>query len=286
MQKIIISNTDGETITLSNQAPYFLEKLEGAGEVAVAVESQKAPHQDGSTYMDNTLENRYLTLEGTIVTRGDEKAVKEARGKMQRVLNPKAGEVVVRYQDKEITALAESTPVFPGGQGNKGLFYQKFLLHLVCHQPFWLDTVAKTQPMAAWLGGLVFPMEIDPSMSFEETGDVVLIHNNGDVATPVEMEFNGPALNPKIENMTTGEYLRISRELQEGDKLLINTAFGEKKVVLIHKTGGEENAFHWLDLESVFWSLKVGSNAVKYSADEGQEDATVLIKWQEMFVGV
>jgi hypothetical protein len=50
MDQIIITNKNGESITLGNESSYFLQILEGASEVPVVVESQKAPKQDGSTY--------------------------------------------------------------------------------------------------------------------------------------------------------------------------------------------------------------------------------------------
>jgi hypothetical protein len=107
MDKITITNNNGESITLGNQSPYFLQILEGASELPVTIESQKAPKQDGSTYFDNTLENRAITLEGMIVTKNNPSLVKEARRRMQRVLNPKLGEVTIAYQGKEIKGIVE-----------------------------------------------------------------------------------------------------------------------------------------------------------------------------------
>jgi len=279
MQKITLTNLDGETITLSNQAPYFLEKLEGAGEIAVAVESQKAPRQDGSTYIDNTLENRYLTLEGSIVTRGDGEAVKEARRKMQRVLNPKLGEVLVRYQDKEITALAESTPVFPGGQGSKGLYYQKFLLHLVCHQPFWLDPYYEGREMSYLMGGITFQLVL-PTV-FSRRGFQRLAVNTGHVATPVQIEFTGLALNPAVTNETTGEFIQVNQELGEEDLLTISTAFGEKYVRI-----NEANAFHYIDLDSTFWQLLPGDNLLSYTSNNDSIKTQVVVKWKNRYIGL
>ena len=70
MDSIVITNQNGESITLGNQAPYFLETIDGVGEVPVAIESQKAPKQDGSTYIDNMLDNRAISIEGTIIPKG------------------------------------------------------------------------------------------------------------------------------------------------------------------------------------------------------------------------
>lgn len=97
MEKVTITNKHGESITLGNAAPYYLEILDGVGEVSISIESQKSPYQDGSTYIDSVFENRAISIEGMIVTRNNPAIVKEARRKMQRVLNPRRCQVVVEF---------------------------------------------------------------------------------------------------------------------------------------------------------------------------------------------
>ncbi len=283
MDSIIITNQNGESITLGNQAPYFLETIDGVGEVPVTIESQKAPKQDGSTYLDNMLDNRAISIEGTIITKGSPDAVLAARRLMQRVLNPKLGEVTITYhqgnQVKEITGIAESTPIFPSGQGSKGLYYQKFLLHLICHQPFWLDTYYESREMSYLMGGIQFRLML-PTM-FSYRGFKRRAINGGDVTTPVEIEFKGPAVNPTVSNLTTGEFIKVNRELEEEDVLTVNTAFGHKYV----KINGQ-NAFHYIDLNSVFWQLVPGGNALSYTSNNDSIKTRVLVKWKNRYVGL
>ena len=283
MDSVIITNKNGESIKLGNQAPYFLESIDGVGEVPVALESQKAPKQDGSTFIDNTLDNRAVSIEGTIITKGDPGAVLKTRRLMQRVLNPKLGSVTVTYyqqsQVKEIIGIAETTPVFPGGSGSKGLYYQKFLLHLICHEPFWLDPYFESREMSYLMGGIQFRLML-PTM-FSYRGFKRRAINGGDVATPVEIEFKGPAVNPTVSNLTTGEFITVNRELQEDDVLTISTAFGQKYV----KINGQ-NAFHYIDLDSIFWQLRPGENILSYQSNNDSIKTKVLIKWKNRYVGL
>ena len=99
MEDITITNQNGEVFVWA-VGPFFW-KNRGLGEVEVGIESQKAPYQDGSTYIDNTLENRALSMEGTIIAKGNPDALPAARRKLQRVLNPKLGEVVIIYRQGE-----------------------------------------------------------------------------------------------------------------------------------------------------------------------------------------
>ncbi|HHV82752.1 MAG TPA: phage tail family protein [Tepidanaerobacter syntrophicus] len=283
MQEIIITNQNGESVTLGNQAPFFLEAIDGVGEVGIAIESQKAPKQDGSTYIDNTLGSRAITIEGMIITKGDPCKLQKARRLMQRVVNPKLGEVIITYrkgqQVKEIKAIAESTPVFPAAKGNQGLYYQKFLLYLLCHQPFWLDTFYETRKMSYLMGGIGFRLRLPTAFSYRGFKRMAL--NDGDVATPVEIEFTGPAINPTVSNLTTGEFITVNRKLEEEDILYISTAFGEKHV----KINGE-NAFHYIELDSTFWQLIPGENLLSYTSNKDSIKTKVLVKWKNRYVGL
>lgn len=64
----------------------------------------------------------------------------------------------------------------------------------------------------------------------------VNIVNDGHVETPIEVEFHGPAENPRVTNLTTGEYVQVNRTLTSDDVLFINTAF-RNKIVEIERNG-------------------------------------------------
>jgi len=283
MDVIAITNKNRESITLGNQAPYFLERIDGIGDVGVNIGSQKAPKQDGSTYLDNVLDNRAISIEGTIITKIGPAFVLEARRKMQRVLNPKLGEVTITYhqrdQVREIKGLAETTPVFPSGQGSKGLYYQEFLLHLICHEPFWLDTYYESREMSYLMGGIRFKLRLPTIFSYR--GFKRRAVNEGDVATPVEIEFKGPATNPTVNNLTTGEFIKVNRELGEEDVLTINTSFGQKYVRI-----NGQNAFHYIDLDSVFWQLVPGENTLSYQSNNDSIKTRVVVRWKNRYVGL
>lgn len=289
MQKIVFTNANGQSITLESAKPYLLLSITGTGAAETDVQMQKAPFQDGQTYIDTLLEPRIISIEVAILASTQEE-LHQKRREIAQVFNPKLGPGTLRYEYdggvKEIEAVSDLAPVFPSGSGNQAQGFQKALISLVCPSPFWLDVYEESQEMSAWLGGLEFPLEFDPDMSFEEAGDTVTVTNAGDVETPVTIEFNGPAENPRVDNLTTGEYVRVNRTLLAGEKLIIKTAFGQKSVTLVDSGGNESNAMHYIDLNSTFWQLQPGENTISYTADSGAEEATVLVTWKNRYVGV
>jgi hypothetical protein len=279
MEKVVITNKNGESITLGNQAPFYLQVIDGVGNIPVTIESQKAPKQDGSTYLGNMLEGRAISIEGMIITRSNPDEVLECRRKMQKVLNPKLGLVTISYQNKEIKGIVETTPIFPSEQGNKGIYYQKYLIQIICHNPFWLDSFTESREMSYLMGGIRFNLRLPTN--FSNRGFRRKCINDGDVDTPIIVEFKGPAINPTVNNLSTGEFIRLNRELGENDVLNISTEFGKKYV----KVNGE-NAFHFIDLDSVFWSLVQGENILSYESNNDSIKTRVIVKWKNRYLGV
>lgn len=281
-QVITITNKHGESITLGNARPYYLQMLSGVGEVACSIESQKSPNTDGSKYFKTIIDNREISIEGMIAANtGDE--VIEYRRRLQRVVNPKLGECKIQYKHgeliREIDGVAETTPIFPGGKGKKGHLYQTYLLRFVCHKPFWLDTFFESKEMSYLMGGIQFNLHLPTTFAYR--GFRRRCVNEGDVNTPVEIIFKGPAVNPTVSNLTTNEWIKVNRALSENDVLSISTAFGEKSVRI-----NGENAFHYIDLNSTFWQLTPGENVLSYESNNDSTKTRVKVKWKNRYIGL
>ena len=289
MEKVTFINSMGQSIQLGNEEPFILTKIEGTGAASTNIQTQKSPFQDGETYIDNLLEPRSISIE-IIVLANDSKEMIKNRRKLLQVLNPKLGEgkLVYDYGDikREIKAISENAPVFPDDGDFKDTM-QPALIQLYCSNPFWLDTFTESQELADWVGGLMFPLQLPMMFAGRSSRQHTIIHNAGDVETPIVFEFLGAATNPRITKIDTGEYIQVNRTIKNNERLIITTEFGNKKVILKNiNTGEETNAFGWIDLGSTFFQLIVGDNLISYSADAGQETAKVWIKWRNRYVGV
>lgn len=286
MQRLTFTAANGQQIKMDTR-PFRLLTLQGAGAIQADIQTQKAPYQDGATYIDALLEPRSLLLEVAIMAENNERLY-QYRRKLAQVFNPKLGPGLLRYEydggTKEIEAVAELAPEFPTGRDNRMPGFQRAILSLVCPSPFWLEPYEEGAEMAAWLGGLKFALEL-PTM-FSKQASEIIVNNPGDVSTPVVIEFFGPATNPRVDNLTTGGFIRVTRELAKDEKLVISTAFGDKHVKLVEANGNESNAMHWIDLDSVFWQLEPGENTLRYSADAGADEARVKVTWKARYVGV
>lgn len=282
MQKLTFTAANGQSIKMDTR-PFRLLTLQGAGAVQTDIQTQKAPYQDGATYIDALLEPRSLLLEVAIMAENNERLYQHRR-KLAQVFNPKLGPGLLRYEYdggvKEIEAVAELAPEFPTGRDNRMPGFQRAILSLVCPSPLWLDDYAVSEEIVTWIGGMTFPWVLPSSFAMKGP-KIINIVNRGDVEAPVRIEFRGPATNPRVTNRATGEFIQVNRELLAGDVLIITTDFGGKRVEI-----NDQNVFNWIDLESSFWQLQVGDNVIEYSSDDPVESAAVTISYRNRYVGV
>ncbi|MED4017002.1 phage tail family protein [Sutcliffiella cohnii] len=284
MEKVIITNSLGESLTFSHKPPLLLKSIDGTGSTEVSVQMQKSPYQDGQSYVDSLLEPRVIPITAEIKS----KDVYKLRSTISKVLNPKLGVGTLTYfrgtDVKEIPFVVEQPPSFPSGTDNKGRTFQLVLFTLICPNPYWLDIDQITEPLIAWIGEFKFPLSLPTTMG--RKGDSVTMINKGDVPTPVFITFNGPSDSPVVINHTTGEFIKINRQLGDGEKIEINTQFGNKKVEIVRQNGERINAFNWIDLDSTFFQLQVGANELEYTALSGTINANVQVSWKNRYIGL
>ena len=161
----------------------------------------------------------------------------------------------------------------------------KCLLEIICADPFFKTPEKIGVPIMTLTGGWRWPFRLP----FGLKGYGMLkknIYNAGHVNAPVEIYFRGPALNPKIVNHRTGQYIRLTKELTTDDILYINTEYGKKTVEI--RTGEQiEDGWDYLDLSSDFWWLLTGDNLIEYMSEGvALKSKGVEVYYRERYFGI
>jgi len=284
-RKVYFTNSRGETILIDGHVkPLLLSRLEGTGGSPVEVQMQKAPYQDGETYIDSLLGPRYLSIEG-LIWATKQGAVLDRRQRLARVFNPSLGLGTFRLElghtAYEIDAAVDSPVAFPDRTSKP---IQSFAVSLVCPDPAWREPTDETWTLASFVGGFSFPFSFP--LSFGTVGQELDIENKGDMESPVLIRMTGPLTNPVLENVTTGQRITITREIQGGETLEINTAFGQKSVTIVSASGSRSNGFHYVSPSSEFWGLIPGLNTVSYAATEESANSSVTLSFYHRYSGV
>ena len=276
---------------LKLKEPYKLLDFEGGGIDNTDIQTQKAPFQNGSTLIDQLLEDRDIFLEIAILGE-NRQDIYNKRRKLVSYFNTKAGKGKLVWEQENKSYEADAVPEevsFPGGDGSIGGFQEAIIL-LSCPDPAWQDIKDTVQSLGLIEGGLMFPLMLNADevqdTVFAQRGEETMIEIEGDLSSPVKLEFQGPAENPKVTNETTDEFIKINKALEDNEKLIINTKFGEKSVIFEDNESNRESAFNRIDLDSVFFQLKPGKNVISFDSDIDKEDARVVITYRNRYAGV
>lgn len=184
------------------------------------------------------LDPRVIKLDVTIRTKNRQKLY-ELRREIMRVINPKTfnqatgkrGELLIYYTNDykkyRIYGKVEDSAEFNDRKKN----HDKSTISFYCQDPYWLDEEGKNIDIKSVKGGLKFPLKL--ANAFAIVSFYKVIENIGDIEAPIQIEYIGPALNPKVLNETTGEYIQVNMEIGEKEKLVIDTREGKETVNLI-----------------------------------------------------
>lgn len=289
MEKLIYTNSIGESVELINSAPFLLEKVEGLGSPQGRLITSKAAGQDGESYHDTLLEGRDIRAEIVILARTDIQLF-ELRRKLNSVFNPKLKEGILTYENDygkwNIKAASVQAPV----EGEKFSSSQKMMLNLRCSNPYWRNIEERKTEIALWVGDFEFPLEIPfegIEIGHRESNLIVNIFNEGDVSCGMRIEFKALAtvINPSLFDINTREFIKIKRTLQPGDRLIVTTEFANKKIELI-RNNVITNVFNYIDLSSTFLQLNLGDNLFRYDAEDGIDNLEVSIYHVPLYSGV
>ncbi|CAM3774736.1 phage distal tail protein [Alkalicoccus chagannorensis] len=263
---------------------YRLKKIKGIGGSDVELQMEKAPFQDGESLIDQLFDPREMTLEVFLL--GNTETLYELRRMFAASFNPKYGLGVLKVVEPNgdeylIDAVSDGAPKF-SEDAEQGNIYLKTTIDLMAPNPYWRSPNIEEEPTFEPLFEFAFEGEFEMGLQ----RDARVIDNDGDAPSPLQIEFYGPAENPRIDNMTTDEFIKVNQTLDEDEYMRIDTTPGQKSVVFVSADGSERNVFNWIDLESTFFQLAIGENELEYSADNDIQGARVDMFWQKKYVGV
>lgn len=275
MIKLIYEDEQNNKIDLCYSTSYFISNLEGFSNVESIINVMKTPNQDGNTEISDCLEARHLVILGEV----KHLSRQAARDELIKHFNPKLkGKLTYITEDtkKIIYCRPESSPFI----ASTNLSTLPFIINLQANDPYWYDEVLTSEQMVNWEGGMTFPLKLPTvfSVAGEKEKNIV---NVGQAETPITLEISGKATNPRIENILTGEYIKVISTLQEEDKMIITTGFGNKRVYQ-----NSMNVSNKIDINSTFFSLNVGDNVIKFTTDDINDNANIKISYVNRYLGV
>lgn len=276
---IKIENDRGEVLGLS-ASPRYIPMLTGTGPPAATINMAKVAAADGTRINSTTVNERYLLLTVYLV-----RDIARARLDLYRWIATKA-RIKVYYQaddlDVYIEGYVETVEVDPWAKN------QNVQVSVICPMPFWQDVHNTYTDASQVEKRFEFPFSVEEEgveLSVVDPGASTIIENGGTVEAGVTfvVTATAPSTNPRIYNLSTGEYIGVNATLEPGDQIEICTRTGSKRITHIRGTV-RTNYINALMMGSKWLQMAVGANEYSYTVASGECELGVY--HTNMYTGV
>lgn len=277
---------------------FGITKIEGLESSDLEISTTDNALVDGSTVDGKRIKKRPVHIEATL---RDDRNNEANRQRIIKFFNPKySGKLTVNHSG--ITRNIEYELEGWNFVAKNNVFNQlAIVVDLMCPDPFMKNVDNFGKNMADFSPHIAFPWMVvkekvivpEPYKGLTLPGQItgyrtltkdVYLPNDGDVPTGLQIQFiaeRGPATNPKITLVGTGEFIRVKVEMQKGDVLLIDT---NKRHQVIELNG--QNVYQKIDRLSSPFELAVGQNYLEYDADENYTNLDVRLYYTPLYLGV
>ena len=276
---IKIENDRGEVLDFSTSTRYAA-MLTGTGPPAATINRSKVAMTDGTRHNSGSVDERPLLLTVYIL-----RDVGRARLNLYKYLATNA-HIRVYYKadglDVYVDGYVETAEIDPWEEN------QNLQASIICPDPYWKD-VTETYTDASNVEALFeFPFSIGSEgvelAMVDKTASTVIV-NEGTVEAGVTFELTAMLIteNPRIYNLSTGEFIGFDVQLQVGDTLIVTTGAGKKSVT--HVRGGvRSNYINYITPGSTWLKMAIGANEYSYTVDSGE--CKLGVYHTNMYIGV
>lgn len=292
-KKLILSfKRDQDFLTVGSNQPIGIVTVEGLEASDYSVHTSSNSVFDGSTVSGKKVEERFIHV---LLSTKDISNKEVYRQQLIHFFNPK--KTIKMQADYCGSKAVIECEVYAFKPTTEVSLWDPFevLVTLICPYPYFADLDNFGKNIAANTGLFAFPLSFmtfnrnqssrrGQVMSYTTLTDEVVLNNKGDVETGLEVMFiakRGPATNPKITNLSTGEFIEVIAEMVQGDEIRIDTNVGKKNIYL-----NGVSIFKQKNKMSTFFNLNTGDNKVSYEAETNSTNLDVKIFYTPKYTGV
>lgn len=281
MYELEVENKNGQKLKLTqNESKYQIVKIDGLTPPKAKIDTIDVVNVDGAKFKSSKLEMRNLVL--TIKINGD---VEKNRIALYDFFMPSQWcKIIYKSSSKKvyIECYCESndSDLFVNGQTAQ--------ISLLCPKPHWINLVSTIIDISKRYGNFTFPFTIEePGIVFAsiDLNKITRCVNYGEVANGmiIAIKANGTVNNPVVYNYNSGEYIKVNKTMQQGEKIVINT---DLKTIYSYADSIETNIINDKDNNSTWLKLERGNNFLTYNADSNSEMLDVVITHNSIYGGV
>lgn len=280
---MIYENSEYEKVEFGTSGRYRLLDVTGLGGVEYETRTVRSPYQDGETYIESIAKKREVELVIGVYGNNAEE-VHQYFSELAGIFSAKLGEGTLQFEYagkvRKLRVSVDRSPTYLTGNDNRTENFIRTTVELTANDPYWRDAEDSWEELQTWVDEFHLPASLPTFIG--SRGESGLVTNGGQVDTPLQIIVEGGFTPPlTIENVSTGETITITQELEPDETLFINTTAGNQRVYfLLPPNGTEQNAFHYLDPSSRLFQLQRGINEIRVNA---QDNARVVIGYNRRY---
>ena len=284
MFSLIVENSKGEQLSLSQNSNYVITGISGLTPPSSTINLSSNYGTDGSRFNSSKVEKRNI-----VINVKPQKPVEANRINLYRYFKTKQYCKIYYSNDARSVYIEGYVEAIEGDLFEKTQVIQ---ISIICPQPYFKGLAEIAIDISNVIAAFEFPFETDNvgvEVSVYDYYKVANVYNSGDVESGMIIHFtaSGSVTNPiKIINTNNGEFLSIDHIMLEGEEITINTYDNEKSIYYKNSSGEISNLLSYLADGSKFLKCDYGLNQFTYTAGSGISNLKCEIIYRDLYEGV
>lgn len=203
--------------------------------------------------------------------------IKQKKSSLNEVINPN-DVIKLVIGNYYIEGKPNSSIVYGVEDRDNNVYFCKFSFSLYCANPmFKKNTISKTNIQSStpfFHFPLIIPKYEGIALSSRENYLMLAVENEGGVPIggKIIITSKGVVLNPTLENILTGEFIRINKEMQDGEEIVINTVDGKERGIFGTLNGVTGSYLQFWDFRNTWFKFLIGTTLIGYTTENASEN--------------
>lgn len=280
-----VENEFGRKLQLTqNESNYQVLKVDGLTPPKAEIVTIRLAMEDGEKFKSSHVDMRNIVL--TIRIRGN---VERNRILLYEFFSVGAKSRIHYWNGTRNVAIEGYCENMDGDLFENG---QTMQVSLVCPDPYWRESPAKTFDLSYNQALFEFPFSIDSyGVEFGTYNEFLetTVVNEGDVEAgfiwTVEAD-GGSVVNPVLYNVVTRDSMKVSVTIADGEVLIINTNKGRRSAIVRRANGTDVNLLNSISTDSKWLQVPRHGAVFTFNADSGKNFMNTKIEIENRYKGV
>lgn len=285
IEALIYTNCAGEEVEFSTESEYYVNvsrDVSGLGDLETSLYTQMEYGGNGSVEVGFHTEERPIEISGHILS-DEESEIAVIKRFLGHIFTPYRTGSLKHCTKSGMRTIDVRPTMAPKISWKQGECWPTFTINVIAHNPYWENITDTNDVVTGPTKDFKFPLRLPASgltMEHHITNGLVVNAGDAPVGCRIDILFRlalSSIPTMVITNITTGVSMTIATmavSVSFGDRLRINTAKGEKGLLLISAAGVETDYSYAIRAALVnFIELTLGSNELTLYVDGTTENS-------------